>query len=117
MHPSTGQVLTRRRTYWFDLMLDETPVPTPLDEETAALLAKSAASNWHKVFPNDDKSLQSFLGRARWLGEVLQAADWPDLSDAGLQAQLVNWCAGQRDLEAVRSLPWRALIDRSMKVV
>ena len=111
VHPSTGQVLTRRRTYWFDLALDETPVPTPLDEETAALLAKSAAASWHKVFPANDKSLQSFLGRARWLGDALQDSEWPDLSDAGLQSQLPDWCAGQRDLDAVRSLPWRALIE------
>ncbi len=111
VHPSTGQILTRRRTYWFDLMLDETPVPTPLDEETANLLARSAATNWHKVFPADDKSLQSFLGRARWLADVLQDPAWPDLSDTGLQAQLAQWCAGQRDLDAVRALPWRALIE------
>lgn len=111
VHPSTGQVLTRRRTYWFDLVLDETPVATPLDEETAALLARSATTNWHKVFPHNDKSLQSFVGRARWLGEALGDPNWPDLTDAGLQSQLVDWCAGQRDLDAVRALPWRALIE------
>ncbi len=52
-----------------------------------------------------------FLGRARWLGEVLNNPDWPDFSEAGIQSHLADWCAGQRDLEAVRALPWRALID------
>lgn len=104
VHPSTGQVLTRRRTYWFDLVLDETPVATPLDGETAALLARSATTNWHKVFPHNDKGrLQSFLGRARWLGEVLGDPDWPDLSDAGLQSQLNDWCAA--DATWMRSGP------------
>ena len=42
---------------------------------------------------------------------MLNDSNWPDLSDAGLQAQLVDWCAGQRDLEAVRALPWRPLIE------
>ncbi len=112
VHPSTGQVLTRRRTYWFDLMLDETPIATPLDEETATLLAKSAAQNWHKVFPTNDKSLNSYLGRARWLAHALDDASWPDLSDAGLQSHLPMWCAGQRDLDAIRNLPWRSLIEQ-----
>lgn len=112
VHPSSGQVVTRRRSYWFDLMLDETPVPTPLDDETARLLAQSVAQNWHKVFPTSDKSLNSYLGRARWLGTALADPDWPDLSDQGIQTHLVDWCAGQRDLEAVRALPWRALIEQ-----
>lgn len=112
VHPSSGQVVTRRRSYWFDLLLEETPIPTPLDEQTAALLAHSARQNWHKVFPGQDKSLNSFLGRARWLGHALGDSDWPDLSEAGLQRHLPEWCAGQRDLEGVRSLPWRALLEQ-----
>ncbi len=75
------------------------------------MLARSAVASWHKVFPQGDKALNSFLGRARWLAEVLNDSTWPDLSEAGLQSHLADWCAGQRDLEAVRNLPWRALID------
>lgn len=112
VNPSSGQVVTRRRTYWFDLMLDETPIPTPLDDETAGLLAGSAVQSWHKVFPTQDKSLNSFLGRARWLGAALGDAQWPDLSEVGIQKHLPVWCAGQRDLDAVRGLPWRALIEQ-----
>lgn len=111
-HPSTGQIVTRRRCYWFDLMLDETPIATPLDEQTALLLAKLAQQNWHKVFPSQDKGLASFLGRARWLGHALADPQWPDLSEAGLQAHLPEWCSGQRDLAEVRDLPWRALIEQ-----
>lgn len=112
VHPTQGHVVTRRRVYWFDLLLEETPVPTPLDEETARLLAKSAQQNWHKVFPTNDKSLNSLLGRARWLGHALGDPAWPDLSDAGLQSHLTEWCAGQRDLDAVQSLPWRQLVEQ-----
>jgi ATP-dependent helicase HrpB len=112
IHPTQGQVVTRRRVYWFDLLLDETPVPTPLDEETAQLLARSAQQHWHRVFPSNDKSLNSLLGRARWLGHALADPEWPDLSDAGLQTHLVDWCIGLRDLEGVQQLPWRQLIEQ-----
>ncbi len=112
MHPTQGSVVTRRRTYWLDLLLDETPVATVLDDETAAILAKAAAQAWHKIFPTDDKSLNSFLGRARWLSHALKDPAWPDVSDSGLQSHLGQWCAGQRDLNAIHALPWRALIEQ-----
>ncbi len=112
MHPTQGSVVTRRRTYWLDLLLDETPVATVLDDETAAILAKAAAQTWHKIFPTDDKSLNSFLGRARWLSHALKDPSWPDVSDSGLQSHLGQWCAGQRDLNAIHALPWRALIEQ-----
>jgi ATP-dependent helicase HrpB len=111
-HPTQGTVITRRRTYWFDLLLEETPVPTPLDEQTGEILAAAAVQYWHRVFPSDDKQLQSFLGRARWLAAAMPEADWPDLSNAGLQQQLRQWCCGWRDLESLRELPWRALIEQ-----
>lgn len=112
VHPTQGHVVTRKRTSWFDLPLDETPMPTPMDEETAQLLAGSARHNWHKVFPTQDKKLNSLLGRARWLRAALNDTRWPDLSDAAIQSHLAQWCQGQRDLDAVRSLPWRALIEQ-----
>jgi len=76
------------------------------------LLARSAQQNWHKIFPTQDKSLKSFLGRARWLGHALGNPEWPDLSDSGLQSHLIDWCAGHRDLDSMRVLPWRALIEQ-----
>jgi len=112
LHPTQGQIVTRRRLYWFDLLLEETPIATPLDEETARLLARAAQQAWFKVFPTDDKQLNSLLGRARWLGHVLADPQWPDVSDSGLQLHLPEWCAGQRDLAAVRELPWRQLIEQ-----
>ena len=63
MHPTQGTVVTRRRTYWMDLVIEETPIATPLDEDTAAMLASAAIQNWQKILPNDDKALNSWLGR------------------------------------------------------
>lgn len=47
MHPTQGSVITRRRTYWLDLVIEETPIATPLDEATAELLASAAITQWH----------------------------------------------------------------------
>lgn len=110
MHPTQGYVAARRRTYWLDLAIDETPIETPLDDETARLLASAAVIHWHKVFPSDDKSLNGFVNRARWLSAALNDPTWPNLTDEGLQKQLAQWCWGLKSLDEVRKLPWLDLL-------
>ncbi len=110
VHPTQGTVLTRRRTYWLDLVIEETPIATPLDEQTAQLLAKHSMANWHRVFPTDHRPLVSFLSRVRWLSMALPDAGLPDLSEQGLQQKLVQWCWGLKSITEIRDLPWLDLV-------
>ncbi len=111
LHPTQGTVITRRRTYWLDLVIEETPVATPLDETTAELLAGAAVQQWHKVMPNDDKSLNSWLGRVRWLAEAMPDSGLPALTPEGLRASLIQWCYGLRSIDELKQLPWRSLLE------
>jgi ATP-dependent helicase HrpB len=111
MHPTQGTVVTRRRTYWLDLVIEETPIATPLDEATAELLAGAAVQQWHKVIPSDDKSLNSWLGRVRWLSLAMPDSGLPALTPDGLRGPLVQWCYGMRSIDELKQLPWRSLLE------
>jgi ATP-dependent helicase HrpB len=111
LHPTQGTVVTRRRTYWLDLVIEETPIATPLDEATAELLAGAAAQQWHKVLPTDDKALNSWLGRVRWLSDAMPDSGLPVLTPEGLRGSLVEWCYGMRSIDELRQLPWRSLLE------
>ena len=111
MHPTQGTVITRRRTYWLDLVIEETPIATPLDEATAELLVGTAVQQWHKVMPSDDKSLNSWLGRVRWLAEAMPDSGLPVLTPEGLRESLTKWCYGLRSIDELKQLPWHRLLE------
>ncbi len=111
MHPTQGSVVARRRTYWMDLIIEETPIATPLDEATARMLANAAVQQWHKVLPTDDKHLNSWLARVRWLAEAMPDSGLPSLAPQDLQESLQQWCYGMRSLDELRQLPWRSLLE------
>jgi ATP-dependent helicase HrpB len=111
LHPTQGTVVTRRRVYWFDLVIEETPIATPLDQETANLLAMSAVSHWHRVLPNDNKLLTSWINRVRWLADALPDAGLPQYTPEGLVEPLREWCFGLRSLDELRQLPWHQLLE------
>lgn len=111
LHPTQGTVITRRRTYWLDLVIEETPIATSLDEATAELLAGAAVQQWHKVMPSNDKSLNSWLGRVRWLAEAMPDSGLPILTPEGLRTPLVEWSYGLRSLDELKLLPWRSLLE------
>ncbi len=90
LHPTQGTVITRRRKYWFDLVIEETPIATPLDEATAEMLAGVAVQQWHKVLPSDDKALNQWLDRVRWLAEAMPDSGLPALTPESLKGRSSN---------------------------
>jgi ATP-dependent helicase HrpB len=110
-HPTQHAIVTRRRTYWLDLIIEETPIATPLDEATAELLASNVIANWHRVLPTDDKLFSSWLNRLRWLANAMPDAGLPKMTPESLMHQLKEWCFGLRSLDEVTKLPWRNLLE------
>ena len=67
--PRKGQVEARLRTYWIDLMLEETPVAISDWPAAAELLAQEARHQLDRLLPAADSAAGSFLARVRWLAE------------------------------------------------
>ena len=62
-NPSKGQVEARLRTYWIDLMLEETPVAIADWSAAAELLAREARHQLDRLLPPADTAAGSFLAR------------------------------------------------------
>jgi ATP-dependent helicase HrpB len=108
---SMGAVVTRRRDFFLDLLLNETPVETPSDEETARMLGKAAAERLERLLPAKDKALHSLLTRMQWLQREAPDARLPSFEIEALSETIAGWCYGMRRLDELKALPWLALFE------
>ncbi len=105
-HPSQRRVVGRRRGYWLDLMLQETPGEVVDAEQAAAILAEQVIANWKLAFPTDQPQLTQWVARANFLAKQLPDEGFPTVDEATLQATAVAICQGKLALEEVRKAPW-----------
>lgn len=105
-NPTRGQVESRARTYWVDLMLEETPVAISDTAVAARLLAHHARQQLDRVLPASDTAAGKFLARVRWLAGTLPDLKLPDLSLSELEQMLVDVCHGLRSLDELRNANW-----------
>jgi ATP-dependent helicase HrpB len=104
--PSRHQVEARLRTYWDDLLLDESPIPIRDATAAARLLAREAAVQIDRVIPPADSAAGLFLARIRWLGSAMPDLGLPSIDDAVITGFLPDLCRGLRSLDDVRSADW-----------
>lgn len=105
-HPSLKQIAARRRTYWNGLLLNETPVESSDEDQCQQLLLDNALRNWERVFPADDKDLQSLIARIRCLNDWNPQLNLPRLDEAQLHEVCRQLCRGRRSFHALQSAPW-----------
>lgn len=105
-HPSQRQVMARRRVYWDDLLLEESPIQVPRSDEAAELLFQAAAAQWERVFPADKEEVATFVSRVRCLGEWMPDLGLPAFDAARLQGVLRELCVGRRSFDDLRKAPW-----------
>ena len=67
---ASRRVIARRRVYWEDLLLEESPAALPDGDEVAAILAAAAAQALDEVFPWDDAETADYVNRVRCLAAV-----------------------------------------------
>jgi ATP-dependent helicase HrpB len=113
-NPSKGQVEARLRTYWIDLMLDETPVAISDWTAAAELLANEARHQFDRMLPPIDTPAGSLLARVRWLASVAPDLQLPAMSDAELEQMLPEICYGRRSLEELRTADWYSLLQNKI---
>jgi ATP-dependent helicase HrpB len=113
-NPSKGQVEARRRTYWIDLMLEETPVAITDWPAAADLLAREARHQLDRVLPPVDSAAGSFLARIRWLASIAPDLQLPAFTDADIELMLPEICYGSRSLDELRSADWLASLQNKV---
>lgn len=113
-HPSRLQVEARRRTYWHDLLLEETPIEITDLHAAAELLAAHARANLDRVLPAADHPSQRFRLRVNWLAVIAPDLGITHLDNEFVKKHLSEICRGLRSFEQLRTANWldffRALV-------
>ncbi len=105
-HPTQRNVQARRRRYWLDLMISETPIAVGDTESVAELLFEQVNANWDQAFPADDPKVGAWLARVERLREWQPEGQWPDIDESMLKQIGRQLCHGRRSLAEVKAAPW-----------
>ena len=104
-HSASKSVVARRRTYFDDLLLRETPIECHPNDETANLLGVHARSNLDECFPKSNET-SDFIRRVRFLSNALPDLNLPPLDEAAIEAILIELCRTRISFAELSSAPW-----------
>jgi ATP-dependent helicase HrpB len=104
------RVTARRRVYYDDLLLEETPGARADDEEMARVLCAAASERLDRVLPPHDSAAGLFLLRLRCLRLWMPELGLPAFDDAELRELLPWLCPGKRSFEELRRADWLAAL-------
>jgi ATP-dependent helicase HrpB len=110
-NPTKGQVEARQRTYWADLLVEETPVAISDWTAAAELLTQEARRQPDRVLPAADTAAGKFLARVRWLSHAQPELHLAVLDDQQLQEMLPEICHGLRSLDELRAADWLSRVQ------
>lgn len=113
-HPSQKNVQARRREYFMDLVIDETPVPATDHQAIAEVLYPQVVANWGTVLPSDEAEVGGLLTRLACVREWFPEEDWPDWNLERLHEVAKLICLGCRSLADVKSAAWGDYIRVSL---
>jgi ATP-dependent helicase HrpB len=113
-NPTRKQVEARSRTYFADLLLEETPVAISDSTAAAAILAREAQQQFDRYLPAADSAAGSFLARVRWLAASLPDLGLPVFDDAQLAAMLPEVCVGLRSLDDIPTADWLSRLQQEV---
>ncbi|QDT13888.1 ATP-dependent helicase HrpB [Planctomycetes bacterium K23_9] len=99
-------VVARRRRYFVDLLLAESPIECRPSEEVANLLYDATHHDVGRLFPDTDQAIQNFIARVRFICQHVTDADLPDLSDQGIQEILYELCQSRTSVAELKRAPW-----------
>lgn len=110
-NPTKAQVEARQRTYWADLVIEETPVAISDWPAAAEILAAEARRQLDRVLPAADSAAGKFLARIRWLAEAQPNIGLPTFDEQQLQEMLREIAHGLRSLDDLRTADWLAVVQ------
>ncbi len=105
-NPTLKAVVVRRRQYFDDLMLSESPIPCIASPEVGELLARHARQNLINVFPANDEAIVTFINRVCFVTAQMPELELPRLDDAAIDDVLLSLCQSRTSIADLRSAPW-----------
>lgn len=113
-HPSQKQVVARRRRYWNDLLIQETPISAEDTAAVAELLYQHASAEFELLFPQDDEVVGGWLARVRCLHQWMPELQLPAFDRESILDVLKSLCHGRRSISDLKSAPWREALEGAL---
>lgn len=113
-HPTQKQVVARRRWYWIDLVLSETPTSVEDEDECQRVLFTAIKSHWDQVFPKDVPEINQWIARIQCLRVWMPDLGLPDIQRDTLERVAFELARGKRSLAEVRDSDWLAWIGGAL---
>ncbi|MDG2390289.1 MAG: ATP-dependent helicase HrpB [Planctomycetaceae bacterium] len=105
-HPTQKQLMGRRRTYWDDLILEESPIAVPNSAATEEVLYQAACGNWNRIFPKENRAFDQFVARVQSLAEWCPDLELPAIDDEAVRQVLRDLCRSCRSFEELQKSDW-----------
>jgi ATP-dependent helicase HrpB len=103
---STRSVVARRRRYFVDLLLSESPIECKPSETVAKLLFDATCDQVDRLFPAKDKTIAAFIARVRFVCEHVQQSKLPPMNDEGIREVLLELCQSRTSVDQLKRAPW-----------
>ncbi len=101
-----ASVVARRRRYFHDLILSESPIRCKPGPRVATLLATEARKDLSRVFPRKEGPLLDFVNQVRFLQLQMPQLNLPPLDDSAIDEVLVTLCQTRTSFAELSSAPW-----------
>jgi ATP-dependent helicase HrpB len=107
---STERLVAWKRTFYRDLLLDETSAAVPKSTESREILQAAAIERLESVLPAVDSAAGNWLGRIRFLNEFLPEAGLPKFDREELAELLPDLAPNARSFEELRRADWLGVL-------
>lgn len=105
-NPTRQQVEARKRSYYRDLMLVESPTAITDEAMCRDLLLQEAAKRVEAILPPPSSPFSTYLTRLRCLQAWVPELELPDCDESMLLEVAADLCAGRRSLRELQEAPW-----------
>lgn len=105
-NPTLKAVVARRRRYFEDLMLGETPIACLPSPQVAELLADQVRGNVSNMLPSGDQAVAAFIARVRFLTIQMPELKLPPMDDQAIDEVLLSLCQSRTSIAELRAAPW-----------
>ncbi|TWU38745.1 ATP-dependent RNA helicase HrpB [Novipirellula aureliae] len=108
--PSRESVIARRREYYDDLMLSESPIQCKPSDAVAQQLFDASRGRCSELVRGQNRDAEMFLTRSRLLAKWMPELKLPMLDDDAISEVLKELCRTRTSIAELRSAPWLAMM-------